>query len=75
MGKRLIQRSAELAREQEHDVVKANFASEYSRKIGIACGFETVLVGEYKGRLKTYPYMPEEIRDVHTGFSIMVKRL
>lgn len=70
-----MERSLELARQQNHTIVQANFASKFSQKIGIKCGFEKVFGAKYSEILETYHNMPSEVKNLHDDCVVMVKRL
>lgn len=69
---RMVNFSLELAKQRGHTIVRANFASLYSRKVGYTCGFTTILELHFS-EYGNYNNMPQSVRELHDKCEVMVK--
>lgn len=72
IAKRLVKFSLELAKQRGHTVVRANFASCYSRKLGYSCGFKPIPEVHFN-EYGNYNNIPPNVRELHDKVEVMVR--
>ena len=75
LGKRLVERSLQVAKEMGFGVVKSDLGSSFSRKICEKCGFEPVFEIRYADEFPLYDKMDESAKQLHPTCTTMLKRI
>lgn len=75
VGELITKRSMQVAKDLGVPMSRASFASTFSQKIGLKCGFEPVIEAGYQEHYKHFDKMSAEVKTLHTKCVAMTKVL
>lgn len=75
IGSKLMEKSIEVLRGHNYQLLAGIFSSFYSQKIAKKFGFKEILVIPYEGNYFIYEEFTDAMKQVHITYSVMAKRI